>query len=111
MELKDFIQTALIDLVEGVNSAKEKLNDNICPSIGNAYSDKAKLVRDINGLYIDTVKFDIAVTVENSKQGGAKAGITVIGLNLGVGGETENTNATVSRIQFQVPVGLGKKAT
>ena len=111
MELKDFIKTALTNLVEGVSEAKESLNDNICPSVGHAFLQKTSLVQDINGRYIETVQFDIAVTTENATNASAKAGIRVMGVGAGVDGMTESSHTSVSRIKFQVPIALGKKRT
>jgi len=43
MDLKEFIKTVLIDIVEGVEQAKMELDKKanyICPPMGPAYADK-----------------------------------------------------------------------
>ena len=109
MELKEFIKIALVDIIEGVSEAKQLLNENtdcVCPPSGPAYLKDAKLVRDMHGLYLQEVYFDIAVTTENVGTNAGKIGIKVWGLEAGIGKTSDTTNAIVSRIKFQVPIGL-----
>ena len=109
MELKEFIKIALVDVVEAVSEARESLGNNsdcICPPSGSVYIEKAKLVRDANGLYLQEIYFDIAVTTENVSNNNGKAGIKVYGVEAGIGKNSETTNATISRVKFQVPIGL-----
>jgi len=108
MELKDFIETALTQLIEGVNSASKFAKSN------GAEINPASLKGELNGGYnanrkVADIKFDIAIAV--SEGTGTKAGISVLGgaINLGAGGESKAENSVVSRIQFTVPIALPKQ--
>ncbi|MDO8463449.1 MAG: hypothetical protein Q7S96_04245 [bacterium] len=90
MELKDFVQRVLLDLVEAVEGAsttavrKMKLTDN----------EQHR-----------TVEFDIAVTVEQETNVTGKGGIRVLHFVEAGGDVGEQTrNATVSRVQFGVKI-------
>lgn len=113
MELKEFIKTALVDIVKGVNESKQMLGENsdcICPFV-NRYvinnEGKAKGEFDhANGLHHQVISFDIAVTTESTGTNGGKIGIKVCGLEAGVGKSADVTNASTSRIKFHVPIAL-----
>ncbi len=95
MELKDFVKNVLVDLVNAVEEARSG-------------SERDMHLRGDNE---GDIVFDIAVTVEESKAGGGKAGIKVWGL-IEAGGDAskEIKNSTVSRIKFGVHVsGTTKK--
>lgn len=90
MELKEFVKSVLIDVVDAVEEVRRE-------SSRDMHLDSAKEGR--------TVDFDIAVTVEDTTAGSGKAGIKVFQLIEG-GGEISKAakNATVSRIKFGVHV-------
>lgn len=124
MELKEFIKTALIDLVMGVEEARDNLSkagcrSTICPIVAPIDVETLKIAMDLNGNYHQNVEFDIAVTVTDGTSSEAdingKIGIAVMGINAGVGSDivenTSTTNASVSRIKFHVPIGLKVKST
>jgi hypothetical protein len=113
MELKEFIKTALVDIIEGVQEAKKALNENgacICPFVHtNPSKEGVKSMEKFDhfhGLHHQTVHFDIAVTTENTKTNGGKAGIKVFCFEAGIGGNFDISNATVSKIKFLVPIAL-----
>lgn len=65
MELKDFVKTVLIDLINGVDEAKEELGCDgslVCAPIGHTYTEKFGLHFDAMGRYYQKVEFDVAVT-------------------------------------------------
>lgn len=111
MELKEFITAALADIVEGIEGAKSRLKDNadmICPLVTPAEKDLhgQQGYDRIRHSYLKTVDFDIAVSAESNATTGGKAGINVLGLQAHLGGDLASKNSTVSRIKFQVPIGL-----
>jgi ribose 5-phosphate isomerase RpiB len=53
---------------------------------------------------ISDVDFDVAVSVTDISEGKAKAGLVVCGIGVGASGSLAQTNNTVSRIKFSVPV-------
>lgn len=110
MDLKEFVAETLTSIMEGVVSAQEKATEI------DAYVNPGGLMRNTNNIsdnsiwdnrtnnFAQQVKFDVAVTAEDSKSGGAKVKVLsgIIGGDLG--GEKANKNTIVSRVQFEVPV-------
>jgi len=95
MDVKEFISETLKQIMDGVVDAQEHTkgkNAIIAP-----YYD-----------YRKTVSFDVAVTVVEGKETTGKAGISVWSIGAGVGGKTESSSSTVSRIRFEIPVELPK---
>jgi len=112
MELKEFIKTVILDIVNAVEEVKDQLNDpeRVCPVIAPAFIAPFKAQYHItNNYYYQQLSFDVAVTAENKDGGGAKAGIKVMGLEASLGGETAIYNSTVSRINFHIPISLSAK--
>lgn len=114
MNLKDFIKTALMDLITGIDEAKNELGKEgslICPPIGPAYRKEFDLQMDAMGRHYQKVEFDVAVTAEkNSSCEGnieGKAGlIKVLNLSADIKGNLNTNNSTVSRVKFHVPIAL-----
>ncbi|MBX3708279.1 MAG: hypothetical protein KIT56_03530 [Gammaproteobacteria bacterium] len=111
MELKEFIRQVLSDVVEAVEQTRAALgNENgrsICPVIGPAFATKFGLDFDpVEGRYLQKMEFDVAVTAENTAGIDGKASVKVFGLGLGTDADLKQTNSTVSRIKFHVPIAL-----
>lgn len=110
MELKEFIKTALVDIVQSVRETQEIVKDyaTIVPFTKRGDNDSSVLTEQ-GVANISKIDFDIAVTTgtkEESKNG-ADAGIRVAGiLNIGIGSKEDSAkNAqNISRIQFSIPV-------
>ena len=90
MELKQFIKTALTEIVEAVDEVSSTASRNMYLSGNQAQR---------------SIEFDIAVTVESTSSQSGQAGIKVWEL-LEAGGDLsrEKKNAEVSRICFGVQV-------
>jgi hypothetical protein len=115
MELKEFINQTLVQLIEGVKLAQNQtrsLDGEINPYLPEVLlKDKvldSRMFRlggtvEKNVFFID---FDVAVTViesDNIKGGGS---INVAAIKLGAGGESNTTNTQQSRIKFIIPITL-----
>lgn len=100
MEIKTFVETTLLQIVEGVKAAQDKAQ-----KFGGAVNFSTRL---ISGREPDIIEFDIAVTTSETGEDKAGAGIFVAGF--GLGGQTKTSDATtnISRIKFKVPVHLPK---
>lgn len=83
MELREFIQQSLVEIIKGVDEAASQVKRDICFVHRNS----------------ENVQFDIAVTVENAK--GKEGGIKVASLFSG-GTSSESKNSTISRVSFQL---------
>jgi len=96
MELKEFVNKVILDIVSAVDDAKEK-------SVRNLSLQSSKDNR--------TIEFDVAVSVENMDKKEGKAGIKVLEFMEGGGNiEKEIKNSTVTRIKFGIFVDTWTKA-
>ncbi len=108
MELKDFIKTALTDIVNAIDEAQSEVGDKA--TIMPYGRKKDERGRDI-GRKADftNIDFDIAVSSasgENATTKG-KGGITVTGfagIGLSKGAEVTNSTENVSRIRFSIQI-------
>ncbi len=91
MELDEFVRKTIEQVISGVAHARYHAIAN------NAH---------LPGGLINSIEFDVAVTVTEGSETKAGAGITVAGIGIGGHGKTELTNTSVSRIKFSVPVRL-----
>jgi hypothetical protein len=126
MNVKDFVRESLQQIVAGVHEAQKNVEGTgaiINPSIHirNVTNHKVATSTGSNRLYdsadnlpIESVSFDLAVTVEegskseDSANGGAA--IRVMGMGFGAGVSTSDSNeskrSSVSRLKFNILVKL-----
>ena len=108
MELNEFIEATLLQIIEGVNSAGSKAAEfggEVNPRINADQKEESKHgFLNASGRSAAIVRFDVALSA--SEGTGTKGGISVLGgaINLGAGGHSSQENSTVSRIQFSVPL-------
>lgn len=101
MNLDVFIRESLLEVLKGIKTAQEITNEQgagvgvINPKWGNEKD---------HYRYESEVAFDIAISVTEQKSGGGKAGIKVVGLELGGGGDVSIENNHVSRLSFKLRV-------
>lgn len=94
MQLDEFVQRSIEQIITGVGKAREFADANSASIFEKT----------------ERVDFDIAVTTTEGSEAKAGAGITVAGFRLGADGKSDSTHSTVSRIRFAVSVSLpGKK--
>jgi hypothetical protein len=101
MELHDFIAITLGEIQEGVQSA---INNTIAKGVKGAINPAWGITNDLGRQYLQDVQFDIAVTVVEKDTAAAKAGIKVMGLDVGGGGTMSAESSRVSRVKFSIPV-------
>ena len=111
MELKEFIKTALIDIVEGVSEAGTVASKHGA-AIGSTelygYLKEAKVVTDSKGIPVSQVDFDIALTEGSKSNTKGGIGVHLGAIKLGSDGASHNENGSHSRIKFSVPVVFSK---
>ena len=101
MNLNEFITATLVDIQCGVHDAITELKSrNSAGAVNPIWSSH----ETPNSRHIEKVQFDIAVTVADTTAGGGKAGISVVGIELGGSGTASKQNSHVSRIQFSIPI-------
>ncbi|WP_133170080.1 hypothetical protein [Kumtagia ephedrae] len=101
MNLKDFVRTTLLEIMEGVASAQQEWNSR--PNSKGVINPVFGSVQEAHK-YTRTVKFDVAVTVSEAKEGSGNAGLKIWSVELGASGALSSGNSTVSRVEFEIPV-------
>lgn len=105
MDLRNFIAETLTQIIGGITDAqknmmefqKDKESEYTAPYVNpNPSSDNHKKLSDVD--------FDVAVTVSEGKSVEGSGGLSVMGVSLGGKGGSEQTNSSVSRIKFSIPV-------
>ncbi|MEZ9418552.1 hypothetical protein BCS96_11445 [Vibrio breoganii] len=101
MELDKFVAETLIAISRGVERAQQDATQNadINPSSHGSAASKVMVVRE-SGKRIQSIEFDVALTVEDTAEGEGK--ITVFGSN--IGGGKVNKETLTSRVSFSVPM-------
>lgn len=114
MELDEFINNTLTDIVSGIQKANQKLESSgsyVCSShlSQNLGEGARRISKDKNGNLhvISEINFDVAVTASNSSKDEAGGGIKVFSVvKLGGSISNDTANNEVSRIQFSIPLAL-----
>ena len=109
MELKQFIKETLVEISQGVNEAHEELKGSgtvINPSYVKNESEKVFLYTEglVKHPLIQFIDFDVAVTASEESGNTGKAGVSIVGINLGTQRTKDASTSGVSRIKFQVPI-------
>lgn len=105
MQLHEFVKDAIVQIVQGVQAAKEELKDIdvlINPVLGSDLSRTG----DSGLRAVQQLEINVAVSVEGKE--GSKQGIGVMAglFSAGAAGSQEATNKTVSTLKFSVPISL-----
>ena len=119
MNLEDFIETSLRQIIEGTRKAqaatripgKERSEaDLVNPAIMYSADSAPKGMHYAtqNRNLVHFVEFDVAVTTDSSLEGKGNAGIKIAGIGVGFGTSASATDrdTVVSRIKFSVPLTL-----
>ena len=111
MDLKQFIHDVLVNVVEAIDDAGKAVADR-----GAMINPNGQRARDrhqrftLQDIHLNQIEFDISVTVADKAGVDGKAGIRVMGLEVGGGGKQETSSSSVSRIKFSVPMLLPSTA-
>lgn len=95
MELQQFIEQTISQVTSGLHNSSKTMIEN---NTGGGIPDLQKLI----------VEFDIAVSASQDSASDFGGKISVLGLNLSIGGNQAQKDVTsnVSRIKFTVPIKL-----
>lgn len=110
MELKDFVESTISGIIDGLVAAQARIAQhgayvnpgNLMGSTSNR--GESALWDNRTNNYARSINFDVALTVQDGTNTGAKIGVATGILNLGAGGASQNTNTAVNRVQFSVPI-------
>ena len=117
MNLKEFVAESLVEIVSGISDAQARLagsDAQVSPKVKNLFTQSQTggtnmaLGWDGRGGVIQVVEFDVAVTATEGTE--TKGGIGVVAgiFALGSQGKSEETNQSISRIRFKVPISFPK---
>ncbi len=110
MELKDFVAESIKQIIDGVNEAKRYAAENgsrINPERQIHNANNASSRADAKtGASIETIEFDVAVTVTDGTQTRGGIGVFTGIVGLGSQGQSDSSNSSVSRLRFVVPIAL-----
>ena len=109
MNLREFIQEALVEIVAGVADARKKAAEHGA-IIGSTQvygnTKEAKIITDAIGRTVSLVEFDIALANADSTDTKGGIGVFLGSIGLGSQGTSHGETSTNSRIKFLVPVVL-----
>lgn len=116
MELKEFIKTALADIVEAVKQAGEELHDDValCYHTDVAYNGypsvtyKSAMRERQAPMTVVEFKVQVEVNEKCSAEGNVKAGVLNVAGG-GINGGVSHTNATAQELAFSIPMVWKKK--
>ena len=108
MELKEFIKTAVSDIVSAVSELQTEFAENgaiVNPPLPHPISNGSVNVGKGNEP-IQRLTFDVALTTTeaSSVDGGAKGGVAIFSAKVGT--EQQSSSQNVSRLSFVIPVVL-----
>lgn len=116
MELKDFVEGTITQVIEGVSAAQkacEKGDATVAPGPGGGHFAltapsivASKIPTLSSGHPLTMLDFDVALTVTEGSATKGGAGIAIGVLALGTQGQSSMQNSSVSRIKFAVPIVL-----
>ena len=103
MELREFVAKTLTQVAQGVKEAQDAaLESGAFVNPGGLHGSRPMLTHQ--GVPLQSVAFDVALTVEES--GGMGGSLSVLGGLLGGSVGREDRESSVSRIKFTVPISL-----
>ncbi len=101
MELREFINTTLVEIVGGILDAREAVGD-LDAGAGVATDFTANESRS----RIRVVSFDVALTSNDTEEKKKGIGVFLGGIGLGGKAETQASTRSHTRVSFSVPIVL-----
>lgn len=111
MDLKDFVKTAIVSVIDAVAEAQQAVaakGAQVNPADRSLTAgDGRTLVVDADDhatALIEEIEFDVAVTTGSQSDLEGGAGIKVWSIDFGMKSKGSSTDQQVSRIRFRVPI-------
>ena len=111
MDLEEFIEASLTQIVSGIQAASEgvaKAGGELNPRI-DLQDSSFPTYQGTDGRkrILQQVEFDVAVTVSSERDGGGSASLNVAGVfSIAGEGGAKSGESSISRVKFSVPLGL-----
>jgi len=110
MELQEFITESITQIIKGTKDAQEKLKDLgviISPQLSfTTFLNKRDDLSNSQSGNAIIIEFDIALSTSKSNEKTGKAGLVVASVGIGGHFKKSNTNNTISKIKFPIPITL-----
>lgn len=100
MDLKQFVKTAITEIVEGIVEAEEAVSGKGA----HVNPRTSKQGTRVHNNPVEVITFDIALAQSQSGEIGGKLGVFLPGAGAGIGSKIGNVASNYSRIQFKIPV-------
>lgn len=107
MELKEFVRSTLLEIVEGVSEAQKALIEGGSTALINpgASQDLKRAIVDGRPM-LQQVEFDVAVTVTETSEMGIGGRLSIVAASIGTQRGRSAESSEVSRVRFHVPITL-----
>ena len=102
MELREFVRDSLIAILDGVKQAQDEIHlQKVGAAVNPRFEDSGSLQEED----VQTMEFDIAVSVNEKSEGGGGGSVKVVGI-FDAGGRISQSveSGSVSRIKFSLKV-------
>ncbi|MCI5145467.1 MAG: hypothetical protein D3923_08020 [Candidatus Electrothrix sp. AR3] len=118
MNLKEFVTESIVEIIDGIVEAQEKVSKKdakIIPKMYRLFTESQKggtnlaLGWDEEKNLVHTIEFDVAVTANDGTE--TKGGVGVVAgiFALGSQGKSEESSQSISRLKFRVPVSFPRQ--
>lgn len=108
MELNEFVEETLNQIVEGVVKAEEAVKEKgaTVNPIGVFESNGMKIISGNKQPTVQMVDFDVVLSVTEAGGKGAKAGIFIGPVGVGANAKSETKSSAMNKVKFAIPLKL-----
>lgn len=119
MQLKDFVQSVIADIIGGINEASKNVADSgALVNPPHVYIESGKYGDHMAGEFrsdgarrlVHNIHFDVALTVSQGKGTHAGLGIAIADIGIGAKGKSESSQSNTSRVRFSIPVAYPERS-
>lgn len=109
MELKEFIKETIVQVIDGVIEAQDvsKIKGAQVNPV-DALSANVDEVYMANRQFIGLIKFEVALTSAEEREGKGGIGVWLGNFGVGAQGKTDSKDQSVTNIKFAIPVQFPK---
>ena len=100
MDLQSFVAVTLKQLIGAVKEAQQFAKENNA----RVFPDNSGGKQAATGQTVESVEFDVAVTVTEGSEKKGGLGVVIAALTIGGTGQTSMSSSTISRLKFSIPV-------
>ena len=106
MDIKDFVKSTVSQIGDAIRELNDESKDD--QMVVNPYDvkrhNKDAVTTKSGSITVTDILFDLYVSVESTSESGGKLGVFSGIFDAGVAEKTDDSNKSISRVQFSVPV-------